>query len=120
MTGESSPITNEAVHPDDEKELTNPSYETVSFQIIAYAGTAKSCYLEAIEAAKRGDANVDELIKQGDEAYRAASEAHREALQMEAVDTLGCGLLLIHAECILMSAETIRGLVPTIVELAKR
>ena len=39
---------------------------------------------------------------------------------MEAKGTLGCGLLLIHAETILISAETIKGLLPTIVELAQR
>lgn len=96
-------------------ELASPPYEAVSFQIISFAGTAKSCYLEAIELAKAGD-DPSELIAQGDEAFRAASEA----LQMEAKGTLGCGLLLIHAETILISAETIKGLLPTIVELAQR
>lgn len=100
-------------------ELASPPYETVSFQIISFAGTAKSCYLEAIECAKRGE-DPNELIEQGDEAFRAASEAHHQALQMEAQGTLGCGLLLIHAETILISAETIKGLLPTIVELAER
>lgn len=94
-------------------------YEALSFQIISFAGTAKSCYLEAIEAAKAGG-DPHELIAQGDEAYRAASEVHQRALQKEAMGTLGCGLLLIHAESILISAETIKGLLPTIVELAAR
>ena len=94
-----------------------PPYEAVSFQIISFAGTAKSCYLEAIEAAKAGD-DPSSLIEQGDVAYRAASEAHQRALVQEVEGTLGCGLLLIQAETILISAETIRGLLPTIVELA--
>lgn len=94
-------------------------YEAISFQIISFAGTAKSCYLEAIELVKTGQ-DPAELLKAGDEAFHAASEAHQKALQMEASHTLGCGLLLIHAETILISAETIRGLLPTILELAKR
>lgn len=101
------------------EELANPPYEGVSFQIISFAGAAKSSYLEAIELAKQG-IDPSELIAQGDEAFRAASEAHHEALQMEAQGVLGCGLLLIHAETILISAETIKGLLPTIVELAGR
>lgn len=101
------------------EELANPPYEVVSFQIISFAGAAKSSYLEAIELAKQG-IDPSELIAQGDEAFRAASEAHHEALQMEAQGVLGCGLLLIHAETILISAETIKGLLPTIVELAGR
>lgn len=94
-------------------------YEALSFQIISFAGTAKSCYLEAIELTK-GGSDASDLIAQGDEAYRAASEAHQKALQKEVDGTLGCGLLLIHAEAILISAETIRGLLPTILELAAR
>ena len=47
-------------------ELASPPYEAVSFQIISFAGTAKSCYLEAIELAKAGD-DPSELIAQGDE-----------------------------------------------------
>ena len=101
------------------EELANPPYEAVSFQIISFAGAAKSSYLEAIELAKQG-IDPSDLIAQGDEAFRAASEAHHEALQMEAQGVLGCGLLLIHAETILISAETIKGLLPTIVELAGR
>lgn len=94
-----------------------PPYEAVSFQIISFAGTAKSCYLEAIELAKAGE-DPSDLIEQGDAAYRAASEAHQRALMREVEGTLGCGLLLIHAETILISAETIRGLLPTVIELA--
>ncbi len=99
--------------------LSSPPYEAISFRIISFAGTAKSFYLEAIELVKAGK-SAEDLIQQGDEAFRAASEAHHEALQMEAVGELGCGLLLIHAESILISAETIRGLLPTIIELAGR
>ena len=101
------------------EELANPPYEAVSFRIISFAGTAKSSYLEAIELAKQG-IDPSAWMAQGDEAFRAASEAHHEALQMEAQGVLGCGLLLIHAETILISAETIKGLLPTIVELAGR
>lgn len=94
-------------------------YEAISFEIISYAGTAKSCYLMALECVRQGE-SPDELIAQGDEAYRAASEAHQRALQMEATGELGCGLLLIHAESILISAETIKGLMPTILDLARK
>lgn len=94
-------------------------YEALSFEIISFAGTAKSCYLEALECVRRGE-DPDGLIAQGDEAYRAASESHQRALQLEVAGELGCGLLLIHAESILISAETIKGLLPTILELARR
>ena len=44
--------------------------ELVSFQIIAAAGTARSSYVEALQAAKEGRYDdAKELIKQGDEAF---------------------------------------------------
>lgn len=99
---------------------TNKSnYETVCFKIISFAGTAKSCFLEAIEAAKVNE-KYDELIKEGNEAFRQASLAHHEALKMEANDSLDVGLLLIHAETILCSAETIRDLSETIIMLINK
>ena len=96
--------------------LAAPSYEAVSFQIISFAGTAKSLFLEAIEAVKRGE-DPQPLLDEGDAAYRSASEAHQRALVQEAEGTLGSGLLLIHAETILSSAETIRNLATTIIDL---
>lgn len=102
----------------EEGQLAAPPYEAVSFQIISFAGTAKSCYLEAIECAKRGE-DTAELISQGDKAYEEASRAHQKALQMEANGSLGSGLLLIHAESILISAETIKNLMLTIIELVQ-
>ena len=41
------------------------------FEIISYVGTAKSMYINAVQKAKEGDFDAaEELIKQGDEAYK--------------------------------------------------
>lgn len=91
-------------------------YEQVCFQIISAAGTAKSCYLEAIEHAKQKE-SYEDALKEGREAYRQASSAHQDALQMDAEGELDVGLLLIHAESILGSAETVGDLAETIIML---
>lgn len=91
-------------------------YENVCFQIISAAGTAKSCYLEAIEYAKQKEP-YEEALKEGRNAFRQASSAHQDALQMDAEGNLDTGLLLIHAETILSSAEVIGDLAETIISL---
>ena len=54
---------------------------------------------------------------EGLEQFKEAAQAHASALQQEAEGELEFGLLLIHAETILCSAETIRDLSSTIIEL---
>ena len=55
--------------------------------------------------------------QEGLEQFKEAAQAHASALQQEAEGELEFGLLLIHAETILCSAETIRDLSSTIIEL---
>ena len=99
--------------------MDQSNYEAVCFEIISCAGTAKSCFLEAIQAAKSGE-DYATLIKEGTDAFEQASKAHFKALQMETNNELPTGLLLIHAETILCSAETIRDLSSTIIELINK
>lgn len=91
-------------------------YEKICFEIISYAGTAKSCFLEAIEKAKESQ-DPDVCLAEGYEAFQNASKAHQKALQLDAENELEIGLLLIHAETILCSAETVRDLSETIIQL---
>ena len=90
-------------------------YEEVCLGIIA-AGSAKSSFLEAIEMAKEGE-DWKTAYQEGLEQFKEAAQAHASALQQEAEGELEFGLLLIHAETILCSAETIRDLSSTIIEL---
>lgn len=92
------------------------AYESICFEVISAAGTAKSCYLEAIECAKvNGD--YMPILEEGNDAFLQAADAHTKALQLDASENLDIGLLLIHAETILSSAETVRDLSRYIIEL---
>ena len=81
--------------------------ELVSFQIIAAVGTARSCYIAAIDAAAEG--NFDEAekqIKDGKEAFIQGHDAHGGLLtKMANGEMPPMDLLLTHAEDQLMSAE---------------
>ena len=95
------------------------TYDSTCFSVISAAGTAKSCFLEAIENAKDGK-EYQSLLDEGYNAYVEAAKAHAVGLQLEAEDKLDIGLLLIHAETILSSAETIYNLSETIIDLINR
>lgn len=84
--------------------------ETIAFTIIASVGTAKSNFMEAMMAARKGEYDkARELIEEG-EAHRVKGhEAHFELIQKEANEEhVPVGILLMHAEDQLMAAETIK------------
>ncbi len=84
--------------------------ELTAFQIISSVGTARSCYIEAIQAAKKGDyEEAEKLIKEGDEAFIEGHDAHAGLLQKEASgEGTTVNLLILHAEDQLMSAEAFK------------
>lgn len=81
--------------------------ELVSFNIIAYAGDAKSNYLEAVEHAKSGEfAAAQEKME---EAKVSQLEAHRSHMELLTASASGVehkiDILLMHAEDQLMMTE---------------
>ena len=82
----------------------------ICFEIITYVGTARSCFINAIQCAKKGEfEQAEQMIKQGDEAFSQGHDAHADLLTKDAEGNLSAvGLLLLHAEDQLMSAEGFR------------
>lgn len=81
--------------------------ELISFQIISAVGTARSCYIEAIYEAKKGNFDkAQELIEEGSNFFIEGHHAHTQLIQMEAQgDSIQVNVLLTHAQDQLMSAE---------------
>ena len=96
--------------------------ELVSFQIIAAAGSARSSYVEALQAAKAGNyEEAEEMIKQGDDAFVEAHHVHAELIQKFAGgEDPGANILLIHAEDQVMSAEVLKIMATEFIELYKK
>ena len=99
-----------------------PKMETSCFGIITYVGTARSCFINAIQCAKKGDfQEADALISQGDEAYTQGHHIHADLLTLDANGKLEHGgLILMHAEDQLMSAETFRVLAEEFIDVYKK
>lgn len=98
------------------------NYEMVCFQIISAVGTARSCYVEAIQEAKAGNfEKAEALIKEGEETAVAGHTAHMGMVQQEASgEDVKTGLLLMHAEDQLMAAETIKIMAEEFIALYKK
>ena len=96
--------------------------ELIAFQIISAVGTARSCYIEAIQAAKSGDyENAKKLIAEGDEAFVEGHDAHAGLLQQAAAGTGSTvNLLILHAEDQLMSAEGFKTIAQEFIEVYQR
>ena len=97
--------------------------ELIAFQIISAVGTARSCYIEAIQAAKHGQfARAEALISEGDEAFVEGHDAHAGLLTKEATDGPGStlSLLILHAEDQLMSAEGFKTIALEFIDAYKR
>ncbi len=96
--------------------------EMICFKIISAVGEAKSDYISALEAAKKGDyEKAEEMIRHGEECYLNGHKQHAELITKEAggEKTEVC-LLLMHAEDQLMAAETIKLLAVELIGLYKK
>lgn len=102
--------------------MISQEMEMACFQIITYVGTARSCFINAIQLAKEGKFDeAEEMIKQGDEAFAQGHNGHADLITKEANGNLeGVGLLLIHSEDQLMSAEAFRIIAEEFISLYKR
>lgn len=89
--------------------VENEELEVQVFQIISAVGTARSCYIEAIHAARARDYDkADVLVKRGDKHFAEGHDAHLELLGREAEGEAVACLLVMHAEDQLMSAEAFK------------
>lgn len=81
--------------------------ELQCFQIISAVGMARSSYIEAIQAAKKGNfEGARAMIVEGEQSFLQGHGAHATMIQQEASgNKIEPCLLLIHAEDQLMSAE---------------
>lgn len=96
--------------------------ELISFEMISYFGSAKSSYLEALQAAKQKDWDkVTQLIEEGDQAFVTGHHAHAQLIQQEAAgNPVPFSIFLVHAEDQLMSAELVKILCLELIEQLKQ
>lgn len=94
----------------------------LGFEIVAYAGEARSKFLEALKAAQAGDYDkADELIAAGGECLNRAHNAQTGLIQKEAAgEDLAFSVTLIHGQDHLMTTILLQDLMKHLIELYKR
>ena len=100
-----------------QQELTN-----VSCEIIAKVGTAKGLFVEAIETAAAGQLDqAHALLSEGEQIFNQGHEAHGQLLsQFAAGAEVKVDLLLVHAECQMMSAEDFKVIAEEVIAIAEK
>lgn len=96
--------------------------ELLSFQMISFNGSARSCFVEAIAAAKEGDfERAESLMAEGEEQFTEGHRVHAQLIQQEAQNgSTDISLLLIHAEDQMMSAEVMKILAAELIDIHKK
>ncbi|MGB7595522.1 MAG: PTS lactose/cellobiose transporter subunit IIA [Erysipelotrichaceae bacterium] len=96
--------------------------DLLSFKIISAVGTARSMYIEAIQEAKRSNFTAAQaLMDEGAQLFLQGHAAHAGLIQQEARgEKSEYSLLLMHAEDLLISAESFRIVAEEFIDLYKR
>lgn len=91
----------------------------IAFELILFAGNGRSCAMEAIQEAKKGNfERAEELLKEATTELGKAHGFQTKLIQGEASgEANSVNILLIHAQDHLMTAMTVRDLATEIVEL---
>lgn len=100
----------------DKEEVT-----MIGFEIVAYAGEARSNLIEAINAARDGDFDqAEELIEQADETIKEAHNTQTDILAKEAGgEDLELSFIMVHGQDHLMTSLLLRDIVEHLVNLYK-
>ena len=89
--------------------------EVLCMQMIVDAGSAKSDYMEALQAVKAGDYETAAAK------MKSGHEQHAKLVQQEAAgDPVTMSLLLTHVEDQMMSTETVKLMVTELIDLYRK
>ena len=94
----------------------------ISFQIITYAGSAKSDAMMAIYAAKEGKFDeAEKNIKEAEKNLIEAEKQHASLVQDEATgESINIPLLLMHAEDQMLTTQTLILMAKEFIDLYKK
>ena len=94
----------------------------VGFEIVAYAGEARSQLIEALDLAEKGEFDKAESLVET--AGKTLTEAHKSQTDMLAKEASGedlpIGFIMIHGQDHLMTALLLKDMVSRFIELYKR
>lgn len=91
--------------------------EELSYQMLSNIGEAKSCFIEAMAAARVNEINkAKSLIKEGEDHF---TEGHKAHMRMTQLTDVYINLMVAHAEDQLMATDTIKIVAKEMIEVYK-
>lgn len=102
--------------------MTKEEVTMIGFEIVAYAGDARSKFLEALTAAQKGEfENAEKLVKEGEECIVQAHNSQTDMLAKEAAgEDVEIGLIMIHGQDHLMTTILLKDIIKHMIELYRR
>lgn len=102
--------------------MTKEEITMLGFEIVAYAGEARSKLIEALEAAKNGDYDKAEtLCQSANQSILEAHKAQTSLLQEEATGSdIAFSVTLMHGQDHLMTTLLLQDMMKHLIELYKR
>ena len=102
--------------------MTKEDVTMIGFEIVAYAGDARTKLLNALQKAQNGEFEESEkLIQEAEECLLQAHKAQTEMIQKEAGgEDVELGFIMVHGQDHLMTTILLKELMKHLVELYKR
>lgn len=100
----------------------NEDLEMITVEIVAFAGDARSKYMEALAQAGKGDfTKAEALVAEGNDLITEAHNTQTSLLQKEAAgERIDMTFLTVHAQDHLMTVMLLRDLVKTMIDMYKK
>ncbi len=102
--------------------MTKEDVTMIGFEIVAYAGDARTKLLNALQKAQNGEFEESEkLIQEAEECLLQAHKAQTEMIQKEAGgEDVELGFIMVHGQDHLMTTILLKELMKHLIELYKR
>ncbi|WP_164098982.1 PTS lactose/cellobiose transporter subunit IIA [Staphylococcus aureus] len=102
--------------------MNREEVQLLGFEIVSFAGDARSKFLEALTAAQAGDfAKADALIEEGNNCIAEAHRAQTSLLAKEAQgDDIAYSVTMMHGQDHLMTTILLKDLMKHLLEFYKR
>lgn len=102
--------------------MTKEESAMVGFEIVAYAGDARSKLVQALTEAERGNFDkAKELVDESKECLTMAHQVQTEMLQAEARgEAMELGFIMVHGQDHLMTTMLLRDVVHSFITLYER
>ncbi|WP_143317960.1 PTS lactose/cellobiose transporter subunit IIA [Clostridium sp. HBUAS56017] len=102
--------------------MTREELELTTIEIVAFAGDARTKYIEAMNAATDGEFDkAEKLIEEGNDCIQEAHKVQTNMIQMEARgEKVDVSFLMVHAQDHLMTVMLLRDVVKGFLKLSKK